>query len=71
MQGECDSLAFSKQELEKALSEQSSHTDELKRQLNEQAERCQILEVHNVTATLHWTSLVYLYILCIVPMCVI
>ena len=53
MQGECDSLAFSKQELEKALSEQASHTDELKRQLNEQAERCQILEVHNVTATLH------------------
>ena len=66
MQGECDSLAFSKQELEKALSEQTSHTDELERQLNEQAVRCQILEVHNLNTTLHRTSLVYLSILCMV-----
>ena len=53
MQGECDSLAFSKQELEKALSEQASHTDVLDRQPNEIVERCQILEVHNFNTTLH------------------
>ena len=71
MQSECDSLTFSKQELEKALSEQASHTVELERQLNEQAERCQILEVHNFNTTLYRTSLVYLCIHCIVLMCII
>ena len=71
MQGERDSFAFSKQELEKTLSKQVSQTDELERQLNEQAERCHILEVYNFnTACITSHLCTYIYILCIVLMCV-
>lgn len=45
MQGECDRLAFTKQELEKALSEMKARTEELEKQHDEETEKYRLIEV--------------------------
>ena len=45
MQGEYDRLAFSKQELDRAMSKMTAHTKELEKQVDEKAGKCQLLEV--------------------------